>query len=63
MSSRLQQIRQQRHLSRRQVASVIGYSEKQLERWEKGVTRIKRGQLLMLAEVYGVDVSDLEVAA
>jgi transcriptional regulator with XRE-family HTH domain len=61
--SRLQAIREERKLSRREVATQIGMSEKQLERWETGVTEVKRLHLIALADVYEVSVEDLEEPA
>lgn len=61
--SRLQAVRSARGLSREKVGARIGYSAKQIERWEKGVTPVKPMHLMALAEVYGVDVTDLEEAA
>lgn len=60
VSSRLQAVRVSRGLSREKVAAKVGFSSKQLERWEKGTTPTKRMHLLALAEVYGVTVEELE---
>lgn len=61
--SRLQELRESRDLSRRKVATRLGVSEKQLERWEKGTTPLKGFHLLALAAVYGVDVDEIEEVA
>jgi transcriptional regulator with XRE-family HTH domain len=61
--STLKAVRQARGLSREKVAARIGYSAKQLERWEKGTSPVKDMHLLALASVYQVDVSELKEAA
>ena len=63
MSSHLQTIRETRRLSRAAVATRLGMSAKQLERWEKGKTDVKRMHLLALADIYDVPVEDLEEVA
>ncbi|MBA3565243.1 MAG: helix-turn-helix transcriptional regulator [Actinobacteria bacterium] len=60
MSSHLQTIREARRLSRADVATRLGMSPKQLERWEKGKTDVKRMHLLALADIYDVPVEELE---
>ncbi len=60
MSSHLQTIREARRLSRADVATRLGMSAKQLERWEKGKTDVKRMHLLALADIYEVPVEELE---
>ncbi len=63
MSSHLQTIREARRLSRTDVATRLGMSAKQLERWEKGKTDVKRMHLLALADIYEVPVEELEGVA
>jgi len=63
MSSHLQTIREARRLSRAGVATRLGMSAKQLERWEKGKTDVKRMHLLALADIYEVPVEELEEVA
>ncbi len=63
MSSHLQTIREARRLSRADVATRLGMSTKQLERWEKGKTDVKRMHLLALADIYDVPVEELEEVA
>lgn len=60
MSTQLRAAREYTGLSREKVAARIGCSAKTIERWEKGKTPVRRYHLLALAEVYGVDVEELE---
>lgn len=59
MSTLLRAARDARGLSREKVAARIGYSAKQIERWENGETPVKRMHLMALARVYEVEVETL----
>jgi transcriptional regulator with XRE-family HTH domain len=48
-------------LSRAKVATKLGVSEKTIYRWERGLTPVRLYQLRALAELYEVDVEDLDV--
>lgn len=63
VSSRLEAVRDERGLKRPTVARQLGISTKQLERWEKGTSPVKRVHLLALAAIYDVPVEELEGVA
>ncbi len=43
------------HRSRKELAEMLGKSPKTIERWEKNLSRPSRGDLLLLAQVLGVN--------
>ena len=62
----LREARDRRGLSREKVGAMTGRSSKTLERWEdpeKRPRHMKRYVLEELAEIYGINVDDLEEAA
>lgn len=66
MSSRLEDVRNERRLSRAHVARKLGISEQTVYRMEKGKTEVKDIHLRAFAHLYEVPVDDLqdeEVAA
>jgi transcriptional regulator with XRE-family HTH domain len=58
--SRLREAREFTGLSREKVAAEIGVSSKTIERWENGLSPVKRYRLKRLADIYGVPVAALE---
>ena len=49
----------ERGFTRRRVATELGVTERQIWRWERGESPVKRLHLLALAGVYGVPVETL----
>ena len=57
--TKIERIRIEKGLTRSQVAERLEMSERQIFRLERGVTPIRKVHLLALAEVLGVDPSEL----
>jgi transcriptional regulator with XRE-family HTH domain len=56
VATRLRAARNLAKLSQDAASAAIGVSFQQLQKYEKGVNRITLGRLLMLLEVYGVEL-------
>jgi transcriptional regulator with XRE-family HTH domain len=57
--NRLREIREERHLTRRELSLRLDVTESTVERWESSKTRIPDERKLELAEVLGVTPSEL----
>lgn len=62
-STTLQELREQRGLSRLEVSRELGITERHLFRLERESYPLRKGYAHALAEVYGVPVEKIEKAA
>lgn len=59
MNGRLQQIRETRALSRKDLADKAGVNESTIYRAERGETRLRPSTIRKLAEAFGVEPDEL----
>lgn len=59
IGSRIALLRQGKGWSRQELASRIGVTHQQLQKYEKGTNRISVGMLLLIADVLSVTVENL----
>lgn len=62
-SNRLRQLREERGLTRQDVARILDISERTVIRHEDGTTPLRQVHKLAYADLYAVPVGDLEVGA
>lgn len=56
---RLKELREERGLSQRQFAKIIGTSQPNLQRWEKGQFEPDQKTTIIIAEYFGVTIDYL----
>lgn len=57
--NRLKELRQEKKLSQKEIADLLGVSEKTISRWEKGENAIKSDKVQQLADYFKVGVGYL----
>lgn len=58
VASKLRLIRAKKGLTQKEVAKVLGISEQQFIKYERGVDRISVARLLILSRELGIDISN-----
>lgn len=58
-SKRIEQIRLEKKISRVEISRIVGVSQQQIEKYEKGKSRVTIGRLYALAEALEVNLHDL----
>ena len=56
----LRELRLERQLTQRDMAAILGVTEKSIQRWENGITVPRKWQRQALAKRFGVPVDELE---
>lgn len=59
VGERIRAIRADRHLSMQEVASALGLSHQQLQKYEVGINRLSAGMLYQVAAYFEVSVASL----
>ena len=59
LGERIQALRRERGMSQEGLAEVLGISRQAVSKWEKGLSCPDTGNLLALAELFGVSADEL----
>ena len=59
LGERIQALRRERGMSQEGLAEVLGISRQAVSKWEKGLSYPDTGNLLALAELFGVSADEL----